>query len=399
MFGVIYPNRWLIWAVVISLVTAMLLYWAIALYTIELRWDPASDSISDALRNFKKMRLEGGGISGWKTYRDNEYGFEFQYPDDWTTTSISGNTFLQGIQLVFKEDRGICWASSPQAGVSCSYPIVIHGSILDKSILSGSRDVFQSFRDYINAINNQHVGGFLNEVYQVTTMDGANVAYREYRSKSYKNFDTTVIPERIDLEYIIELSEDEVLNIELRSEVAYEASARTALQRFISTFKFFEPVDALGRKTYRNEEFGFEFKYPVDWNSSLLSNGIQISQPSKYGSNENDYCRLAGFGCTFPDKAVIGILAGHDRGATFETILKNHLYSGLLVSAKPEVKNIHIDERRAVHMTIPVPMGESIFIDGGDGKFFEISASYGPESKEKVLKTLGVILDTVKFFE
>lgn len=89
MFRIIYPNRWLIWAVVISLVTAMLLYWAIALYSIELRWDPASDSISDVLRNFKKMRLERGGVSDWKTYRNEQYGFEIGVPGSWNFEEIN----------------------------------------------------------------------------------------------------------------------------------------------------------------------------------------------------------------------------------------------------------------------------------------------------------------------
>ncbi|OGG07083.1 hypothetical protein A2872_00160 [Candidatus Gottesmanbacteria bacterium RIFCSPHIGHO2_01_FULL_42_12] len=33
----------------------------------------------------------------------------------------------------------------------------------------------------------------------------------------------------------------------------------------ISTFKFIEKVDTSTWKTYRNEEFGFEFRYPGNW--------------------------------------------------------------------------------------------------------------------------------------
>lgn len=43
-----------------------------------------------------------------------------------------------------------------------------------------------------------------------------------------------------------------------------------------------EEIDISGWKTYRNEEYGFEFKYPGDWILSNLEKGISIKYSKKW---------------------------------------------------------------------------------------------------------------------
>lgn len=47
-------------------------------------------------------------------------------------------------------------------------------------------------------------------------------------------------------------------------------------EKIISTFKFTDKVDTANWKTYRNEEFGFELKYPNDFQSEFTNNEIKI---------------------------------------------------------------------------------------------------------------------------
>src|SRR3989338_8131969 len=46
------------------------------------------------------------------------------------------------------------------------------------------------------------------------------------------------------------------------------------LNQILSTFKFIEPADISDWKVYRNEEYGFEVKYPKYWHEQQPTKGI-----------------------------------------------------------------------------------------------------------------------------
>ena len=43
------------------------------------------------LQNKTNTEQETNNTSDWKIYKNNEYGFEFQYPGDWNMSSMESN--------------------------------------------------------------------------------------------------------------------------------------------------------------------------------------------------------------------------------------------------------------------------------------------------------------------
>jgi len=54
-----------------------------------------------------------GDVSSWKTYKDEKYGFEIKYPDDWYYFS----DYEDRLSIVFQNEKGEC-----AHGVGCFYP-------------------------------------------------------------------------------------------------------------------------------------------------------------------------------------------------------------------------------------------------------------------------------------
>ena len=50
------------------------------------------------------------------------------------------------------------------------------------------------------------------------------------------------------------------------------------INQILSTFKFIDKKDISTWKTYRNDEYGFEFKYPGSWSISPRTDGINLSK-------------------------------------------------------------------------------------------------------------------------
>ena len=73
---IIHPNRWLIWTIALIVMIFIVVWGAIERYAIE---QEVENIGQNSLLGRKTSKLD---TTGWKTYRNERYGFEFKYPED-----------------------------------------------------------------------------------------------------------------------------------------------------------------------------------------------------------------------------------------------------------------------------------------------------------------------------
>ncbi|OGZ51306.1 MAG: hypothetical protein A3F26_02165 [Candidatus Ryanbacteria bacterium RIFCSPHIGHO2_12_FULL_47_12b] len=73
---IIHPNRWLIWTIALIVMIFIIVWGAIQRYAIEQETEITGQN---SLLGRETSKLD---TTGWKTYRNERYGFEFKYPED-----------------------------------------------------------------------------------------------------------------------------------------------------------------------------------------------------------------------------------------------------------------------------------------------------------------------------
>jgi len=94
MFRIIFPNRWLVWTIVFLIIAAMLVWWQVELYIIEVETQ-VLESQNAPLTKHETVISSSDTVdtSTWKTYRNEKYGFEFKYRGNLKlTASVDRNT-------------------------------------------------------------------------------------------------------------------------------------------------------------------------------------------------------------------------------------------------------------------------------------------------------------------
>mgnify|MGYP001580604745 FL=1 len=84
MFRLIFPNRYLVWTIALIFIMALLLLGTIERFKID-----EEISMQEIVAS---STISHNSTAGWKTYRNEKYGFEVKYPPDWNPKVFFENT-------------------------------------------------------------------------------------------------------------------------------------------------------------------------------------------------------------------------------------------------------------------------------------------------------------------
>lgn len=183
-------------------------------------------------------------LAGWKTYRNEEYGFEFMHPSDW----IFKQSKNKGFDLFSKQNYQE--QGTPQGHESI--PELSMDIIQNPSNLSFSQWYKENEEESALIV----LGVGIEDAKTIKLANGI-IAYDVREPGTGDCCERVYIPIKNFF-------------ISFRALCFYRLDCQDRIEtKILSTFKFIEPATDISTwKTYRNEEYGFEFKYLADEFSS-----------------------------------------------------------------------------------------------------------------------------------
>jgi hypothetical protein len=246
----------------------------------------------------------------WKVYSNNEYGFEFKYPDGWAV-EVSGSDLHLDSAIAISgklEYEKYVKEQHDKGSNDCCPPY-----------WDFKFSVKKSYPDKEDMVVNDEKGFTANNLKfiqydEIGTLYGGSHYATEYQNKIY------------DFE-IINGSENDLIQI-------------------LSTFKFIESIPA-DWKVYTNIKYGFEFKYPSDWIPLFDPEGISFQEKGVNYEKEIPLPLIISFNNTnFID---------------LKTWFENE-YSDRSIDDKPAKKEVSIGNLPALEIDDPISIG-GVFYD------------------------------------
>ncbi|MBI4086873.1 hypothetical protein HY416_02740 [Candidatus Kaiserbacteria bacterium] len=190
------------------------------------------------------------GTPGWNIYENKRYGFTVEYPSDWFIRTSSEPSFDR---VIFSNIRKPSETSEESLQNESVFVIDIQRDANPQVL-----DIEEWYREFSTR-------GFSSEPdSEVRTTVGGRPAMRMEistigRDLHFYTFHGTDV---VDLIYKIS-----------------QPKFKETYEKMLSSFKFTSPetvIDTSGWETYQNEYYGFEIKYPMEWETISVWGGVVV---------------------------------------------------------------------------------------------------------------------------
>lgn len=235
-----------------------------------------------------------------KTYRNEEYGFEFEYPKGWKISSSNPAEIL--LQSIKGGNDNFRLKISPFSQKT-SLPQII----IEETGVKGS--------------------SFEQGKIRIGKVDGIWVSSKACAGAGCLIFDWFIV--KNDYLYHFE---------QTFPNIAYDENFNTIL----STFKFTEKDETADWKTYRNKEYGFEFKYPAIYDEKEEYKSCRLRESINKNVNPQLFVSVA-------SRVWLQIL--DSEGLTFPEYV-NKVAKKIKIESE---ENICIGEKEAINISYRIP--------------------------------------------